>query len=163
MKSAAPAHVKVRHLVEIARALASGNPGRPKQAYLRRAVSSAYYAMFHALARCCADTLIGSGKSRSDPAWAQVYRSLEHGYAKQQCQSERVTKFPKEIQDFAQTFASVQTMRHDADYDPTVRYDRSAVLVDIGRIEAAISAFDASSVGDRRAFSAFVLLRTRKG
>lgn len=33
------------------------------QAHLRRAVSTAYYALFHCLARCCADTLVTFFKS----------------------------------------------------------------------------------------------------
>ena len=41
-----------RDLIKIARQLASGavdgNRGRPRQAELRRAVSAAYYALFHA-------------------------------------------------------------------------------------------------------------------
>ncbi len=36
--------------------------GRPKQADLRRAISTAYYAVFHALCRMCADSLTGKGK-----------------------------------------------------------------------------------------------------
>ena len=51
-------------LIRIARYLASTgtgvNAGRPNQADLRRAVSTTYYALFHALARCCANTLIGA-------------------------------------------------------------------------------------------------------
>ena len=77
-------------LIRIARGLAGGaiggNIGRPRQAELRRAVSAAYYALFHALARCCADTLVGATPaSRSQTAWTQTYRALEHGYAKNQC------------------------------------------------------------------------------
>lgn len=51
-------------LIRIARHLAtggvSGDRGRPRQADLRRAISAAYYALFHALCRCCADTLAGA-------------------------------------------------------------------------------------------------------
>lgn len=51
-------------LIRIAEQLASGaigsGRGRPRQAELRRAVSAAYYAMFHALARCCAEYARGS-------------------------------------------------------------------------------------------------------
>lgn len=56
-----------RHLIRIARQLASGvvsgSRGRPRQAELRRAMSAAYYALFHALAYCCADRLAGSGRT----------------------------------------------------------------------------------------------------
>lgn len=63
-----------RDLIRIARQLASGavggNRGRPRQAELRRAVSAAYYAMFHALALSGANTLAGSTRAnRSQRAW----------------------------------------------------------------------------------------------
>ena len=51
-------------LLRIAEGLARGalgsGMGRPRQAELRRAISAAYYAMFHALALCGANTLVGA-------------------------------------------------------------------------------------------------------
>src|SRR5437016_12616823 len=58
-----------------------GGAGRPRQAYLRRSLSTTYYALFHALAKMCADELIGVTQSGSE-AWVRVYRALEHGFAK---------------------------------------------------------------------------------
>ena len=47
-------------LLTLAVELASGSSrGRPGQVELRRAVSSVYYALFHALANSCADLLVG--------------------------------------------------------------------------------------------------------
>ena len=76
-----------RDLIRISRQLASGavggSRGRPRQAELRRAVSAAYYALFHSLALCCAERLAGSSRaSRRDQSWIQTYRALEHGYAR---------------------------------------------------------------------------------
>jgi len=51
-------------LLDTAHDLVSARSGRPKQGHLRRSVSSAYYAMFHALARCCADLSIGGSGSK---------------------------------------------------------------------------------------------------
>lgn len=39
-------------------------PGRPLESDLRRAMSTTYYALFHCLAVCCTDTLIGKGAVR---------------------------------------------------------------------------------------------------
>ncbi len=64
------------------RSLTELDPRRPTQANLRRAVSTAYYAVFHSLAQTAADMLIGR-KRTSD--WHQVYRALEHGNAKNAC------------------------------------------------------------------------------
>jgi hypothetical protein len=87
--------------LEAALDLANSSRGKPKQAHLRRAVSTTYYAMFHALARCCADLFIGgTGTGRSKEAWTQVYRALDHGFAKSACTNKAtLTKFPKEIQE----------------------------------------------------------------
>jgi uncharacterized protein (UPF0332 family) len=133
------------------------------QAYLRRAMSTAYYALFHTLAQCCADLLIGSaGANRSKPAWNQVYRALDHGFAKQACQNKQmIAKFPKEIQDFANMFVMMQIERHDADYDPDQRLFKSAVLNNIAACEAVMTDFTNAPVKDRRAFAALVLLKKR--
>lgn len=47
------------------------SPMRPRQSELKRGASAAYHALY-ALARDCADLLVGTGDTRSDPAWAQV-------------------------------------------------------------------------------------------
>lgn len=96
-------------LIETARVLLSSAKGTPTEASLRRAVSSAYYALFHCLSRECADLLIGgSGSDRSEAAWRQVYRALEHGPAKTKCKKRQIIrKFPKEIEDFASRFAEL--------------------------------------------------------
>lgn len=149
-------------LIEIAEYLVSSRRGKPKQAFLRRSISALYYAVFHSLAQNCADSLIG-GKSadRSDPAWQQVYRSLEHGFVKNQCKDGRIARFPKQIQDFANFFSGLQVKRHQADYDPFERFAKSAVLLDIEQAKAVINEFRSAPLKDKRAFAAFVLFKTR--
>lgn len=151
-------------LIQAAFYLADSNGKKPKQAHLLRAVSTAYYAMFHALARCCADTLIGGpGAERSKPAWHQVYRSLQHGVAKDACNNgDKISRFPVEIQDFANTFRTMQSKRHKADYDPSEKAYKSAVLVDIDQVKSAIERFEISPLKDRRAFAALVLFKSPK-
>ena len=79
-------------LIETARAITETGRGRPNQARLRRAVSTAYYAMFHTLAASAADLFIGQ---RRDPAWHRTYRALEHGRAKHACrQAQRLHSRP---------------------------------------------------------------------
>src|SRR5207237_8369588 len=74
-------------LLELADHLARREPRRPKQVSLRRAISSAYYAVFHALAFLCAETLVGGSKSWQ--AVTPVYRSLDHGGAKRLFERDR--------------------------------------------------------------------------
>lgn len=151
--------------IKTARELTQARGGKPRQTNLRRASSTAYYAVFHYLARCGADLLVGGpGASKSVPAWDQVYRSLEHGYSKDRCKDGTIiTKFPQEIQDFANTFVSLQTKRHLADYAPNERFYKSAVITDIDSAEYVIKQMQNVSKKDKRAFAALVLLRKRRG
>lgn len=149
--------------LKVADSLVNASRGKPAQAHLRRAVSTTYYAMFHTLARCCADLLIGGkGADRSNRAWHQVYRSLEHGAAKSACNNlSKIGLFPKDIQEFANQFIVMQGKRHQADYDPMERVYKSAVQADIGIVGNVISRFNLVPVKDRRAFAAHVLFRSR--
>lgn len=152
-------------LLSVADDLVSTTSRKPRQTNLRRAVSTAYYAMFHCLARCCADTLIGSRSAdRSRPAWRQVYRALEHGFAKNSCKNQTIMKkFPKDIEDFANTFVSLQRKRHSADYDPFSQFTKLEVKSDISATRDTIERFQSTPIKDRRAFAAFVLFKSRPG
>ncbi len=150
-------------LIETASALLSPAGGKPTEASLRRAVSSAYYALFHCLAHECANLLIGgSGSDRSEATWRQVYRALDHGPAKTKCKKrEMIRKFPEEIQSFTKTFADLQEKRHSADYDPFAQFTELDVSTNIAAVEAAISRFKSAPIKHRRAFCAYVLFKDR--
>ena len=135
-----------RDLMEAARALTEPGDTPPTQARLRRAVSTAYYAVFHCLVRtlrarssllrklraCCkTDSLCRSAPlkrlaasaanlfigSVRDPAWHRTYRALEHGRARSAClQGQTMREFPPEICDFAEAFVALQKARQEADY-----------------------------------------------
>jgi len=72
-----------------------------------------------------------------------------------------VAQFPQEVEDFANAFVQMQEKRHNADYDPHVRFAKSEVLADIALVEQAIAGFEAADAKDRRAFCAYVLFRRR--
>ncbi len=150
-----------RDLLDTARHLVVSGKGKPKQAHLRRAVSTTYYALFHVLAKTCADLVIGTSKQkRSKPAWNQVYRALQHGFAKDACKhANLLSKFPNTIQDFANMFVAMQDKRHKADYDPDEKVFKSAVEADIRAVESVIDGFEKAPQKDRRAFVALVLLK----
>lgn len=126
-------------------------------------MSTAYYALFHCLAGCCADTLIGGATAdRSKPAWRQVYRALDHGLVKHNCRANEALKdFPKDIEDFANAFVTLQSRRHGADYDPQQVFTKSEVRQDIADAADVIERFYAAPIKDRRAFAAFVLFKRR--
>ena len=146
-----------------ARDLAQANTrGRPRQTNLRRAVSTTYYALFHSIAACCADTLVGGPNSnRSEGAWLQVYRALEHGYARRRCAHRDIERFPAEIQDFANQFVQMQRERHRADYSPAGRFYKDWVLQKIAEAEYQLTRFSRVTPRDRRAFAVYVLMPVR--
>lgn len=154
-------------LLKIARLLAggavSGAIGRPRQTELRRAVSAAYYAMFHTLASSCAIHFVGATvKDGNRRAWRQAYRALGHGDARQRCENTSiVSKFPIAIREFAQQFVQMQIQRHSADYDPTARFLRLDVVNHIEETTRIISNFNSAPRSDKRAFAVYVLLRAR--
>lgn len=151
-----------RDLIYTARNLAVLDRRKPRQANLRRAASTAYYVLFHCLAENCADLLVGgAGANRSRKAWRQTYRALQHGAIKNRCQDRKIGKFPEGVQDFAAIFCTMQTRRHEADYDPHVTLHRLEVVKDIGRVQNAITCFENVSDKDRRAFAVYVLLPLR--
>jgi hypothetical protein len=150
-------------LLHTAADLAAASNGKPRQSNLLRASSTTYYALFHTLARSCADLLVGGpGSVRSRPAWHQVYRALEHGFCKNACRNgAKIATFPQEIQDFANAFVTMQAKRHKADYDPSVKAFKSAVLIDIGIAEDAIRGYHGAPLKDRRAFAVYVMFKSR--
>ncbi len=135
--------------------------GRPKETDLRRAVSTAYYAMFHCLALTCADTLAGKGM-RSREAWLRTYRALEHKDARDRCADQRIREFPVAIQEFARHFVNMQGSRHNADYNPSTKFLLSEVTQDIDATEGIISEFRNVPANDLRAFAIHVLFRRRQ-
>ena len=150
-------------LLATARSLAESlDRRRPRQANLRRAVSTTYYALFHCLAANCADTLVGSkGADRSAPAWQQVYRALEHGTARNRCTQGAISKFPVDIFEFARVFVEMQKRREHADYAHEATFFKDDVIQDIETADRVIRLFRSVPLKDRRAFAVYLLLPSR--
>ena len=146
-------------LIETARGLTELSPRRPSQANLRRAVSTAYYAMFHCLAACAANAVIGRTR---DSAWHQTYRALEHGKARNACEDKAaMASFPPEVSYFADMFGALQKLRQKADYALDGRYGKEDVRTTIDIAEDAIAGFEQADARHRRAFVAHVLFKRR--
>jgi uncharacterized protein (UPF0332 family) len=148
-------------VIVTARKLANASRQRPRQADLRRAVSTAYYALFHTLAQDAADLLVGVGAVRSGPAWVQVYRALDHGFARNACREAKNAGFSPGLVACAVEFVELQEARHDADYDPSVRFSRADALDWIVRAETAIAVLHASPRAERKAFAVHLVLKRR--
>jgi uncharacterized protein (UPF0332 family) len=146
-------------LIITARKLARASPTKPRQAELKRAVSTAYYAVFHALAKDAANLLTGVGQMRTSGAWVHVYRALDHGFAKNACREVRVV--PPALMDCADEFIELQEARHKADYDPRASFTRVEALEWTSRAEVAIAKLRTASRRDRKTFAVQLLLKKR--
>ena len=63
---------------------------QPAPAAIRRAISTAYYAAFHALTANNAEVLIGTPTDQlTTDAWIRIYRGLNHNHARPQLQQNR--------------------------------------------------------------------------
>ncbi len=108
----------VEHQLENARALARIDKRRPRQASLRRAVSTAYYAIFQAPCATCANKLVDASKPWD--VYTPVFRALEHGSTKQAFLQRSVVA-TVELQQFGIAFSELQAAREWADYNPEPR------------------------------------------
>jgi uncharacterized protein (UPF0332 family) len=129
---------------------------------MRRAVSTAYYAMFHALCRLCADQFIG-GKHEKTPAWQRVYRAMEHKTAKNALLRKEVTDLHPALATFGVTFAILQDKRVAADYDPvsfSIYFDETNSLVD--QADSAIKSLYGIDDDIKRNLATILLLRVRQ-
>lgn len=162
------------HLLDLAEALLKPpSPGAPRQAGLRRAVSSAYYGVFHfTLTRAC-DEFIGVSK-RSTPEYRLCYRSIEHGRIREVCADAAKPKMPlkykaylpaamlgAEIQAFSEAFIDLQEKRHAADYDPSARFRLLDARVTVETARTALRRFGDAPGDDCRTFLALLLFRPR--
>jgi len=161
-------------LIAVARLLAS-SPGTPEmvEAQLRRAISTAYYAVFHALMQRAAMRFMGP-EHETTAGYRLMYRSFEHGRVLQICRelSARTLSVAMRrdlgrqaisdiMQEFARTLPDLQSQRHDADYDPAMVIDHAIVIELINTAEAAIAAFDGADPGEQADILALMMTRRR--
>ncbi len=151
-----------QHLLQSATELATRGVGKPRQADLRRALSTVYYAMFHYLSKTYADAVVGRNTKRNNRAWYQAYRSLTHSQVAQCCNRTNVMReLPQKIQDFGHSFVKLQMVRINADYNPYFETFRSSVIGYIQLAEDAINDFSSADLRDRKAFAILATTKYR--
>jgi len=139
-----------------ARFLAEHDGTKPKQVNLRRAISSAYYALFHLLINESMIRLYPrhpqKGKKLLDegPLMDRISRSYQHTDMRKICVQFQQKPLPDtlklllpsgvspELQTVAKAFVELQEERHAADYDVGKKYSRE---VAIGAVATAERAF----------------------
>ncbi|MDE2785431.1 MAG: hypothetical protein OXL37_02080 [Chloroflexota bacterium] len=156
------------NLIATARTLfdAAAEETDPEQAqtHLKRAVSTVYYAMFHAICANAMELLAPAEDLAISEARLQAYRGLEHTHARNQCRnSGLMAPFPAEIKEFARIFVDSQGHRNQADYNPISDFSSSDVSQIIEDAANAINDLSSAPESLRRAFAITILLRNRAG
>ena len=135
-------------LLRQARFLAQREPKRPRQASLRRAVSGAYYALFHLLVdEATRPMFSGQGRASIRPiAGRAFHHATMKALARQFATRGEPAKLGPALNgqpvqpalaDFANTFQDLQQARHEADYDLSRRFTRLEVRAFIALAERA--------------------------
>ena len=140
-------------LIAASRLLASG---QPTQEALRRAVSTAYYAMFHTLSASNADLIEGPRTQANQATWTATYRSLRHTRAGSMVQR-WPHLFTPAIRNFAVIIDSMKRQREDADFNPDASFTQQQVVTRIANAEQAIADFN-SAPAQERALAAIATL-----
>lgn len=158
-------------LIQAARHLVDHNPtGRPSNALLRRAVSSAYYALFHAISRQAAQQMLPSGPAAAQYSLARyighIHISLPCAWIAQREQKKPPARLKPvvdalrstSIVPIARVFYDLRESREAADYDH-LHSDiaKATVVANIDDAERAIKLFRSPSA-DRTAFLALVAI-----
>ena len=121
--------------------LVHNEPRNPKQASLRRAVSAAYYALFHLL---ISEAVVNWNRVSLRAALGRAFDHNIMKAASNRIQDSRQFPFAGEdprvvasLKAVAKSFAELQEKRHTADYDNTTFWTRTQALVHIKSAEQA--------------------------
>lgn len=154
--------------------LGENNKGAPNQIRLRRAISTAYYALFHAITRAATDAAIGA-RHRQTPRYELFYRGFEHRRMRGSCEAVDKPKMAAkdckalgleavtpELRDVANAFVNLQMKRHWADYAPSGKVTRSEARDLLDLAELGIKQLAAADAEQRKNFLVFLMISARE-
>jgi hypothetical protein len=139
---------------------------------LRRAVSAAYYGVFHFTLRALADWIVGSA-NRSTDRYALVYRSVDHKVLRALCDKFRGATLNADIQpyeptggfgplgNFARALLNLFELRILADYNPVRPLSHTDALGAVSSARPAVANFQAATPAQREAFLTLLAFRAR--
>ena len=149
-------------LITTARQLAHVHQRRPRQADLRLSISKSYYALFHGLAELAAGRLVGStSTAQKSAAWTRVYRDLNHLTPKKACRRPELQGCSQELARFLMAFPTLQELRHQADYDPIVRFKQGEALSAADDAQRALTGLQTSPRDEQLDFITLAMGMTR--
>jgi len=162
------------HLFEQADKLVVSPPaGPPRQVDLRRAISGAYYGLFHSCLTAVADEFVGVTQ-RTTSRYALVYRSIDHKALRDLCDEVRKQTlkakygpyvpsggFEANVQAYSTAVIELQQKRHMADYDPQPRFRASDARLAISTARTAVHRFEMANADHRKAFLTLLICAPR--
>jgi uncharacterized protein (UPF0332 family) len=137
-------------LLELAQHLANLEPANPRQACLRRAVSTAYYALFHLLIseaalnwsrpelRADLGRLFGHTRMKSA---SEEKRSALRAYFKTNPPPGRELTISRHLYTVLDTFIQIQQRREEADYDTSKEWTQTEAMSHIAAVVAAFESW----------------------
>ena len=132
----------------------------PSRVAIHRAISTAYYAIFHALNDNNASIIIGQPSTQfAGERWTQIYRRLGHKDARQRLMKNRQYLSP-DAQIFATAFNDLQNARIAADYVPDQFFTDAEAAHLIDQAETAIQIFLGLGRDEQGAIAAVTLFGT---
>ncbi len=148
--------------------------GRPRQVDIRRAISSAYYSVFHALLTAMADEFIGVA-NRSSKLYGLIYRSVEHRWLRDLCADLGKPSPPAKYSDYlpaggigtdlvtlATAIVDLQERRHAADYNPMLVFAASDAKFAIATARAALTLMARAPADSRKIFLTLLAFPPRR-
>ena len=137
-------------LLYLSRQLAILDGETPRQATLRRSISTAYYALFHLLISSAAENW---NRTETRAAFGRLF---EHGKMKSAC-DKCVSDLKKNVDGnpsqplrsvisehlltVAKAFVQIHQLRSDADYDVSIKWTQSDVILYLGVVSEAFKSW----------------------
>jgi uncharacterized protein (UPF0332 family) len=150
---------------------------RPRQTELRRAVSAAYYGLYHFILKQAADEYIGGRHGKTFPPskrYVLAYRSVSHTTLYSLCAEIKKPRLPEKLQPFAAggqfssdlrrfstLFVDLQERRHTADYDISIMINRADAVLAIALARTAVERYPTIARSGRQIFLALLLFPAR--
>jgi hypothetical protein len=137
---------------------------------VRRAISAAYYAVFHFCLRAAADMVSGAA-TRSTPRYTVIYRSVDHKALRGLCgqlaqtRPQNIAVVPSSgfgnLPGFARVTANLGEQRNLADYDTSRSFTAGEARLAISEARQAILWFNSCNDEQQKAFLIMLLFRQR--
>lgn len=158
-----------RDLLTQAERLAHLDPRRPRQVNLRRAISSAYYSVFHFLIDAATRAIAG-GASNRQQVRAVLARTFSHGSMARACKAFMGpsppdvfvravgTGVPPDVRALSRLFVDLQEERHQADYDMLIIFPKAQVIARIAQVHTVPHAWKGVRKSPEARFFLFCLV-----